>query len=358
PGLLKRGPASAIDGTRPLEQGSSGSAAPSSGLRRPPKRVKSHGPGSPRSVPSARTNSAFSPTWPQYIVARFPLDDASEDPSTAPAASDAGLYSAFASLDPPQRLRQLADTLQWDRSSELTGAATSLSDALAAAGDRRAVIAAYWRARERIAAFQIRQQQREQLNALQAAALRQSNQPGAAEAMLRLQTARLAAEAGAVETQVAVLASQFDLAQALRRPLSGAWPLPTTPPHAGHFRLKLDTQPATVVQSPLVRRLTPDIPTLYEALLRRAEAVVAADAARAEISSRCESGEALLDPAIAITARTAEEALSVLADQTGYNVQFAEYVFAVAPPTLAAGELAGLLVVEGNGGQRPEAIGS
>ncbi len=362
PGLLKQGPAAPIEASRPPEPGGSGSAQPG-GLRRQPKRVKSHGPGSPRTLPSAKTNAGLARGAllsaylregghsrqagrpDRHVVAKFPLDDAGEKPPTQPAAADAGLYSALATLEPPQRLLQLADTLQWDRTTELTGVATSLTDALAAPGDRRSVIAAYWRARQRIAAYQIRQQQHDQLNALQAAALHQSSQPGGAEAMLRLQTARLAAEAGAVETQVAILTSQFELAVAMRRPLTGQWPLPTTPPHAGHFRLKLDTQPAAVVQSPPVRRLVRDIPTLYEALLRRAEAVVFAETARAEISSRCEAGEALLDPAIAITARTAEEALSLLADQTEYNVQFAEYVFAVAPPTIPAAELAGVLVV-------------
>lgn len=356
PGLLRHGGVSGLDGARPLQEispGSSTQASPRGGSGRPPKRIKSYVPKSSRVDRPATLPVAFLGAVPprgdsrragkpeRRTAAKPPLDAADVDAADV----DAGLYSAFASLQPPQRLRQLADTLQWDRAMELTGAATTLADALAAAGDRRALIAAYWRGRERIAAYQIRQQQHEQLVGLQAAALRLRDQPNAAEAMLRLQTAQLAAEAGAVETQVAILASQFDLALAMRRPLAGAWPWPTTPPHAGHFRLKLDTQPAPVAQAPPVRRLAHDIPTLYEALLRRAEAVVAADAARAEISTRCESGEALLDPAIAVTAQTADEALSLLADQTDYNVRFAEYVLAVAPANLPAPELAGLLVV-------------
>ncbi|HJT36696.1 MAG TPA: hypothetical protein VJ783_32035, partial [Pirellulales bacterium] len=345
PGLLRQGPAAPI--------GQVPSGAPLRGTGRPPKRVKSYVPKSSATQHTAQFHTAFfAGTPPRGDAGRASEADLHEDASQsgkpdlrANDTADAGLYSAFASLEPAQRLRQLADTLQWDRSSEQTGAATTLVDALAAAGDRRAVIAAYWRGRGRIAACQIRQQQHQQLAALQAAALKLRDQPNAAEAMLRLQTALLAAEAGAVETQVAILASQFELALAMRRPLSGDWPWPSTPPHAGHFRLKLETQPAALVQAMPVRQLARDIPTLYEALLRRAEAVVAADSARAEISARCESGEALVDPAILVTAQTAEESLSLLADQTDYNVQFAEYVLAVAPPTLGAQELAGLLVV-------------
>lgn len=351
PGLLRQGPASAIEEARPIGQVPSGATLRGSG--RPPKRVKSYVPKSSATQHAAQFHTAFFGGAPPRGDAGQPGEsDLNGDASQARKpdlraddTADAGLYSAFASLDPAQRLRQLADTLQWDRSSELTGAATTLADALAAAGDRRAVIVAYWRGRGRIAACQIRQQQQQQLAALQAAALKLRDQPNAAEAMLRLQTALLAAEAGAIETQVAILASQFELAQAMRRPLAGDWPWPTTPPHAGHFRLKLETQPAALVQAMPVRQLARDIPTLYEALLRRAEAVVAADAARADISARCETGEALVDPAILVTAQTAEESLSLLADQTDYNVHFADYVLAVAPPTLGAQQLAGLLVV-------------
>lgn len=354
PGLLRQGGVSDATGMRPLNPNSSGSTP---GSTRPRKRIKSY---VPKPADGKRAQNHRSAFWGAvllcadtrqagkpdlHIAAKPPLDEDGQTTVTEAAASDAGLYSALAALEPPQRLRQLSDTLQWDRASELSGDATTLPEALTAAPDRRAVLAAYWQGRERIAAYQVRQQQREQLLALQAAALHQHDHPNAAEAMLRLQTARLAAEAGAVETQVAVLAAQFDLAQAMRRPLSGSWPLPTTPPHAGHFRLKLETQPASVVQAMPVRQLARDIPTLYEALLKRAEAVVAADAARAEISQRCDSGEPLLDPAIAVTAQTADESLSLLADQTQYNVQFAEYVLAVAPPTLPAQELAGVLVV-------------
>lgn len=345
PGLLRQGSAAPI--------GQVPSGAPLRGTGRPPKRVKSYVPKSSATQHTAQFHTAFfAGTPPRGDASQAEKSDLGDDASQAgkpdlraDETTDAGLYSAFSSLEPAQRLRQLADTLQWDRASDLTGAATTLADALAAAGDRRALIAAYWRGRGRIAACQIRQQQHQQLSALQSAALHLRDQPNAAEAMLRLQTALLAAEAGAVETQVAILASQFELALAMRRPLSGNWPLPTTPPHAGHFRLKLETQPAALVQAMPVRQLARGIPTLYEALLRRAEAVVAADAARAEISARCESGEALVDPAILVTAHTAEESLSLLADQTDYNVQFAGYVLAVAPPTLGAQELAGLLVV-------------
>lgn len=351
PGLLRQGGAADATGMRPLHPNSS---SPTPGGTRPRKRIKSY---VPKPADSKRAQNHRSAFWGAvllcadtrqagkldlHIAAKPPLDDVGQ---TEAAASDAGLYSALAALEPPQRLRQLSDSLQWDRASELSGDGTTLPEALTAAPDRRAVLAAYWQGRERIAAYQVRQQQHDQLLALQAAALHQRQQPNAAEAMLRLQTAQFAAEAGAVETQVAVLAAQFDLAQAMRRPLSGRWPLPTTPPHAGHFRLKLETQPASVVEAMPVRQLARDIPTRYEALLKRAEAVVAADAARAEISQRCDSGEPLLDPAIAVTAQTAEESLSLLADQTQYNVRFAEYVLAVAPPTLPAQELAGLLVV-------------
>ncbi len=101
-------------------------------------------------------------------------------------------------VDRPQRVQKLANLLHWDRNlpPETDGAAP-LNECLrgTAGSGRLAVLAAYWRARERAARYEALNEHVEQLNLLPAIAVDIRNEPGMVEANVRLQAARQAAKA-------------------------------------------------------------------------------------------------------------------------------------------------------------------
>jgi hypothetical protein len=261
---------------------------------------------------------------------------------------DQGLYGALAGLSPLKRAQELSATLHWDRQvTAEQGTPTGLEDALAATAgpEKRTLIQAYWRGREQVAAAQVVAQEAELLRSVETAVLALHTQPGGAEAMLRLRTARLSADAAQDEAAVGILSAQFDLAQLMRRPLDRPWPWPVTPPHAGGYRLKLDEQSSVVQQATLVRQVTKAIPARQEILQKHADAVVAADAARVEIVLGLEQGHRPVSQAVAAVRQLSTETLAFLDAQTQYNVQFADYVMTVAPPGTPDATLAGVLVV-------------
>lgn len=319
-----------------------------------PRRIKSSPPGSN----TRRAGPA------RYLAAKPPLLTAgteqqaavqpqtnSEAPAAPQVAADQGVYTGLGDLTPVKRAQELSATLHWansaDSSAEPLGLAATLIDALnASAGlDRRALIQAYWRTCEELAALQVTKQEAELLRRLESAALRLRQQPGGAEAMLHLHTSQLASQAAIEECMAGLLNAQFALAQLMRRPLEGPWPLPTTAPHAGGYRLKLDAQPATLLQSTVVRQIATTLPLEHEVLQARANAVVNADAARVETALGVEAGQRSLNEAVDAVQYLVEETLAFLDMQTTYNLAFADYVIAVAPPGTSAATLAGVLVV-------------
>jgi hypothetical protein len=289
---------------------------------------------------------------PPKAVRRY--DAVAEDDSALPteatssATTDQGLYGALVGLSSLKRAQELSATLHWDRQvTAERGTPTSLTDALAATAgpDKRALIQTYWRGREQVAAAQVAAQEAELLKSLEAAVLALSAQPGGAEAMLRLRTYQFSADAAQQEAAVGVLSAQFDLAQFMRRPPGGPWPWPVTPPHAGGYRLKLDAQPGAVQQASLIRQVSKAIPARQEILQKYADAVVAADAARVELVLGFEQGRRPVADAVAAVRQLSSETLAFLDAQAQYNIQFADYVLAVAPPGTPDATLAGVLVV-------------
>jgi hypothetical protein len=324
--------------------------------RRPPVAPNQSGD-APRRIKSVSPNATSSrtPSGQRYRAAKPPVDEATSDApaddgfsSKPQAGADQGLYTALRDLSPVKRAQELSATLHWSNAaSEPLGTPTTLSDAFTASAglDRRSVIQAYWRACEQVAACQVTKSEIELLRVLESAALSMRSQPGGAEAMLHLRTSQLSAQAAAEECLVGLINAQFSLAQLMRRPLEGAWPVPTTPPHAGGYRLKADAQPATVMQNSAVQQLTVALPIEHEALQNHADAVVAADAARVEAVLGFEGGQRPLDEAVAAERFLSDETLAFLDMQTAYNLAFADYVLAVAPPGVSDSTLAAVLVV-------------
>lgn len=334
--------------------------------RGPPRRLRSKSPSATgESRPAGRRHLVAKPPRIQPAespVAESPANNqpaeqpneqsagqAVEQAEPANAATDQRLYGGLDELSSLKRAQELSATLHWTgEQEESQGAAISLADALSVAptGNWRGLIAAYWQCQQEIAAWRALIQEVELLRALQPLALGRMARPGAAEEMLRLYTAQLSAAAVVEEARRAILAAQFELAALLRRPLDRPWPWPVTSPHAGGYRLKLDAQPATLLQASHVRQLVEMLPKRHAAVQRHADAVVASDRARVALLADDEAGQRPLSDALSTVRRLSSETLAFLDAQTQYNVQFADYALAVAPAGVPAAVLAKALVIE------------
>ncbi len=265
---------------------------------------------------------------------------------TQPGAAVApqGLYPALTGLSPARQAQHLAEVLHWDRElPSPQGTPVTLRECLASAppAQRRAVIEAYWSVREQTARYHALGQAIEQLDEIAPLLLSSSEKPGAADAMVWLLSARRAAAADAAEARIAALERQFALTELARRPVSQSWLLPSTPPHAGGYRMKLDAQSQAVRESTVVRRAATSIPLVQEALAERATGVVAADTASAAAIAQVQSGRPAVPEALRAIAEQLDQTLAFLATLSDYNRQIADYATSVLPPETTAETLAG-----------------
>jgi hypothetical protein len=272
------------------------------------------------------------------------------DPN-ASAVDDPGMYQALLAVTRhPLRVQKLANLLHWDRNlPPESGQPVALAECLRGvpAQDRLAVIHAYWQARECAARFQVLTELQEQLNALQSIAIPQRDQPGMAEAGVRLQAARRSARAAILDAQLALVAAQFELTQVSGRPLADSWLLPSTPPQSGRY---------VVAKRSRRGAHWADVTTLeYDKLRHRADAVIQSDAHRADLvlkARRNETGASAaddhmtpLDRVIWATQQQNEHTLAFLDDLTQYNMAIANYALITLPPSLSGDELAGKLAI-------------
>jgi hypothetical protein len=327
----------------------------------------------PKLAPPQRGGAKSNVNETRRVVRKAPADGAAAE-SADGGGEAVGLYSALQDLPPKRRTQKLASLLHWDRAlPDSLGVAATLEACLARAVgvDRRTLIETYWRAREHVAGYQLAAQRIEQLDGLVPGAMRAAAEPGGAAAMLRLRRARLAAEADLQAARVELLVSQFALALVGRWPLDGRWPVPSTAPHGGSYRLGVDSggglrgnsggglrgnsggglhgnsdgglrgnsdgglrgdaQRPEIAGSPAVQRLTARIPMLHGVLTNRADSIVAVDAARALASSRYESGAAQIDEPLETIDRQSAETMAFLMAQTEYNLEIADFVLSVLP---------------------------
>jgi hypothetical protein len=267
------------------------------------------------------------------------------------SADDPGMYQALLAVTHhPLRVQKLGNLLHWDRNlPPESGQPVALAECLrdVPTQDRLAVIHAYWQARECAARFQVLTELQEQLSALQSIAIPQRDQPGMAEAGVRLQAARRSARAAILDAQLALVAAQFELTQVSGRPLADSWLLPSTPPQSGRY-----------VVSKRSRRGAhwADVTTLeYEKLRHRADAVIQSDAHRAELvlearqnetgASAADEHMTPLDRVIWATQQQNEHTLAFLDDLTQYNMAIANYALITLPASLSGDEFAGKLAI-------------
>jgi len=170
-------------------------------------------------------------------------------------------------------------------------------------------------------------------------------QPASAEAdMLRM--ARAAAAAAVSEAQTRLLESQFELAARLGQQNDLAWPVPTTPPHAGPYAVRLEALPPGVAASWSVRRYAASIPRWYARMVQQAAAVVATDQARSAALAECARDVGRLPAALEAMELQVQATEQFLQAQADYNLAIARYVFSTLSPQTPAERMVQALVVE------------
>lgn len=306
-------------------------------------------PQTPAADPAVEPPPSTDPFGPRRYEAQKP-QASSHVPQAAPysglpgASVDQGEYSGLWHLAPALRAQKLAGILHWwERTLPPdSGAPTSLPKVLerTAPASRRAVIDAYWRAREAAARYQIYAEAGDHLTPLTAGALRLREEPGGAAAMLRVQAARLGLQANLLDAQLNLLAAQWTLTQLAGGRLDQPWLLPTTVPHAGRYRL-----PAHREALGDARRWADNLPPIEAAVQERAAAVVFADAARAEAAHPGAGTVAGLNLAVERVRRQMRETQAFLQTQTQYNLAIADFALRSLPPGAPVDQLVARLVV-------------
>ena len=237
-----------------------------------------------------------------------------------PSAS--AIHAPLAGAAPDRRAEQLAATLHWDRTlPENVGKPIGLADCLRSGppSNRLDTIGAFWTVRQHAAQYQALVQQADWIHAMTLAG------PLEPVESALLQSAAHGTDAALLEQQVELIEAQFELAVYLGSTADPVWPLPTDTPHAGSYRAISEGHSAGRPISWQMRRLRATIPGFAESIRRRATAVIAADAARAE------PRDDELRPALADMDRQTQQTFAFLKTLTAYNRAIAEHALAVHP---------------------------
>ncbi|MEX0642045.1 MAG: hypothetical protein WD468_05060 [Pirellulales bacterium] len=317
-----------------------------------------HGP-----TPARNPNPPIQKTFRQQpngaAAANDHPDDWTTNNSSAPVTSivdDPGVYQGLLDVsNHPLRVQKLGNLLHWDRNlPPESGHSVELAECLRriSAERRLVVIRAFWSARQSAARYQVLTERQEQLNALQSIAIPLRDQPGMAEAGVRLQAARRSARAAVLDAESELLASQFELTAATGQPLDEAWLLPSTAPQSGRYQVSMRVKHDSLRGAQLADRLALE----YDRLRHRADAVIQCDALRAELVLQARRNETVrestagqitpLDRVIWATGRQTEQALAFLDDLTDYNMAIANYALMVLPASVSAEDLAEKLAIK------------
>jgi hypothetical protein len=311
-----------------------GGWAPVREMARPPKGALEYGQaGGSQSPMTSLDNSSTAksrssarlPLVPvERTVFRLPLDDGS-----AAAIEPSARYSDLLDAEPAiQAGRLVTDLLPNLEETFDDCQPVDLRDCLAdrSVEDCQGVINAYWLTRLRACEYQVSASRVEHLRELVPIALGRTSEPLGSEDMLRLHATRLSSDADVLEAHARLLDAQYELTLAVERPLDSPWLLPRISPRCGRYPLKLDAQPRSLAESWPIRRLAVTIPTLSEAVMSRASAVVEADAARSNAVGQFADGTLSVDTAMGKIQKQSEHTLAFLDTVTAYNQSIAEYV--------------------------------
>jgi hypothetical protein len=324
-------------------------------------------------IPAAAQSGQHTPAAPQTFApggsreneagAAAPSDTAAADtkaqarqtlrPGTAGAsrvgrAADATAtqFQDLAGEGAPRLAQAVAERLHAEPSlpagdSERLTLAAFLSQA--AVVERPVALAAYWRLVEQVGRYRLFERQLRVLQGLRTAAAAADDPAGQA----RLTGEIAAVEADLADAQTQLEAAQSEAARVLAR--TGYRPvaiLPVTAPHAGRYQTKLQAQPIDLAASRRVRRAVALVDSLHPALVGHAQALVAAEEARAVAAQALSQGKGDLPVTVDLARQERLKALALLQRLTDYNLAIGDYALAVLPTALPPEQLARSLVIE------------
>jgi hypothetical protein len=256
---------------------------------------------------------------------------AAEPPSDRPEPSQRSVLAAF--TKPSDLMRQL---MKPPATAQLRGVPLTLGEAVRDARTRQEQTArakAYWDLAAAVGDYYLALLENTEANVL-----RQSVAAPAAQWEARLKEA----QNRLVSSQQAAQAAQLRLHQLLGRAAGGSLPLPADVPHCGRYNTEYEVifadQPNAVA-----RQLSELMPLRYAALRSQAQAVVDAEAWRAQMSQQ-------RDPAgDGLELLKAQDLLSLqrrtfLATAREYNQEIAEYTELAAPAEVAPDRLVAMMI--------------
>ena len=283
-------------------------------------------------------------------VQRYAAPDG--ETSDAPdAASDPALLvdtlPILASLPVSDQNRRLAAVLFGRKILPPQAEAANVGDMLRTCptAQRRELLSAYWKTAGRKAEYVAWMQQTILLAELFPAALQQWSQPGGALAMLELQAARTAADAGLEDAHRRLIEAAFRLGAVFGRN-ADMLPIPASSPFAGPYAARAEALPASLLARSDIQTYLVRLEGDFEAMSHRLRAAAAWDQARRAAERRFLQGAGPLGDVLELAEAELRELLRYAAAAEAYNQGIAEYVV-TAYPDLTPDVLLGALGVTG-----------
>jgi hypothetical protein len=210
--------------------------------------------------------------------------------------------------------------------------------------DRRIVVEAYWRLAAAWAEWLVLEDELGLVEEMATVVFHNRQLPGNAEGLLELRAVRYQILARAAQMRRNLLEAQLELAQLIQWSGASEIFVPSTLPHVGGYDLQWERLPATQQEDLRLRRLAMAVSGVGETLQPALEALVAADRACAlELLSLYSRGTGV-STAVQAVRLFFEMHRHWIAEVVNYNMAIVNYVDAVVPRELSAGELAAALV--------------
>lgn len=268
-------------------------------------------------------------------VQRYAAPDA-ESPNLQDAANEPSLLvdalPTLASMSAIEQNRRLATLMFGRKILPPQSEATNLADLLRGCppAQRREMLSAYWETAERKAEYIAWMQQTIVLAELFPPALQQWSRPGGAPAMLDLQAARTAADAGLENAHRRLIEAAYRLG-ALSGRNADVLPIPAGVPYVGPYAARAEALPASLRARSDIQAYLARLGGDFEALSYWIRSAAAWDEARRGAERRFVQGMGPLSDVLELADAEFRELLRYAAAAGAYNKCIAEYVLTAYP---------------------------
>lgn len=279
-------------------------------------------------TPAVKPNAS-----PREPVAPLAAPNRKEAPATRQDAT-ASVPTEGVRHSPPEMVAAL---LKLSAGSKLPGRPMTLLDVLANAHDRTqrlAITHAYWRLSAALVEYNLCFREQGQLQHLQAHA----------QDVSLLRTAKASSEASLGAAEVALIAAQYELAEALNMPSQETLPLPADLPHIGPYRTNFEAMAARQPVPPRTRLIDRMLPVRRKAIDVWASAVQAAEDAAQAIADAYQQGTTDLATVLEYQALLGRRQRSFMTAVGDYNHDIADYALSIVGPEITGPTLVSMLI--------------